>query len=245
MGRPRSRGRRSTARWEEGGASCLEGRVAPGPPPPASRPCGARAPCPASALATPPAPERDMVAARAAAWLLLAAAACAPREQDFYDFKAVNIRGKLVSLEKYRGSVSLVVNVASECGFTDQHYRALQQLQRDLGPHHFNVLAFPCNQFGQQEPDSNKEIENFARRTYSVSFPMFSKIAVTGTGAHPAFKFLTETSGKEPTWNFWKYLVAPDGKVVGAWDPTVSVEEIRPQVTALVRKLILKKREDL
>lgn len=86
--------------------------------------------------------------------------------------------------------VSLVVNVASECGFTDQHYRDLQQLQRDLGPHHFNVLAFPCNQFGQQEPDSNREIESFARRTYSVSFPMFSKVAVTGTGAHPAFKYL-------------------------------------------------------
>lgn len=90
--------------------------------------------------------------------------------------------------------VSLVVNVASECGFTDQNYRALQQLQRDLGPYHFNVLAFPCNQFGQQEPDTNREIENFARRTYSVSFPMFSKIAVTGTGAHPAFKYLTRES---------------------------------------------------
>ncbi|EPY84505.1 glutathione peroxidase 7 precursor [Camelus ferus] len=149
--------------------------------------------------------------------------------------------GKLVC----NGQVSLVVNVASQCGFTDQHYRDLQQLQRDLGPHHFNVLAFPCNQFGQQEPDSNKEIESFARRTYSVSFPMFSKISVTGAGAHPAFKYLTQTSGKDPTWNFWKYLVAPDGKVVGAWDPTVSVEEIRPQITALVRKLILKKREDL
>ncbi|XP_038413927.1 glutathione peroxidase 7 isoform X1 [Canis lupus baileyi] len=195
-----------------------------------------------------------------AAWLLLWAAACAPREQDFYAFQAVNIRGKLVSLEKYRGSagaqlredsqgkwawVSLVVNVASACGFTDGHYRSLQQLQRDLGPRHFTVLAFPCNQFGQQEPDGDREIESFARRTYGVSFPMFSKVAVTGTGAHPAFKYLTQTSGKEPTWNFWKYLVAPDGKVVGAWDPTVSVEDIRPQITALVRKLILKKREDL
>ncbi|XP_049631031.1 glutathione peroxidase 7 [Suncus etruscus] len=186
-----------------------------------------------------------MVVAAAAAWLLLGAVACAQREQDFYNFKAVNIRGKLVSLEKYRGSVSLVVNVASECGFTEQHYKALQQLQRDLGPQHFNVLGFPCNQFGQQEPDSNREIESFVRRTYSVSFPMFSKIAVTGTGAHPAFKYLTQTSGKEPTWNFWKYLVAPDGKVVGAWDPTVSVEEIRPQINALVRKLILKNRDDL
>ena len=79
-------------------------------------------------------------------------------------------------------------------GMVSVHYRALQQLQRDLGPHHFNVLAFPCNQFGQQEPDSNKEIESFARRTYSVSFPMFSKIAVTGPGAHPAFKYLTGES---------------------------------------------------
>uniref|UniRef100_A0A667I4G3 Glutathione peroxidase n=1 Tax=Lynx canadensis TaxID=61383 RepID=A0A667I4G3_LYNCA len=163
-----------------------------------------------------------MVGALVLAWLLLSAAACAQREQDFYDFKAVNIRGKLVSLEKYRGSVSLVVNVASECGFTDQHYRALQQLQRDLGPHHFNVLAFPCNQFGQQEPDSNKEIESFARRTYGVSFPMFSKVAVTGTGAHPAFKYLIQTSGKEPTWNFWKYLVAPDGKYWSSCGPVHS-----------------------
>uniref|UniRef100_A0A8B9S6P4 Glutathione peroxidase n=1 Tax=Apteryx owenii TaxID=8824 RepID=A0A8B9S6P4_APTOW len=89
-------------------------------------------------------------------------------------------------------TVSLVVNVASECGYTDSHYKALQQLQRDLGPYHFNVLAFPCNQFGQQEPDSNKEIESFARKTYGASFPMFSKTAVSGAGAIPAFKYLIE-----------------------------------------------------
>ena len=75
--------------------------------------------------------------------------------------------------------------------------RLRRPAQQDLGPQHFNVLAFPCNQCGQQEPDSNKEIESFARRTYSVSFPMFSKIAVTGTGAHPAFKYLT---GESPSW---------------------------------------------
>lgn len=74
---------------------------------------------------------------------------------------------------------------------------------------------------------------------------MFSKIAVASTGVHPAFKYLMETSGKEPSWNFWKYLVAPDGKVIGAWDPSMTVEEIRLQVTALVMKLILKKQEDL
>ncbi|XP_038616367.1 glutathione peroxidase 7 [Tachyglossus aculeatus] len=167
------------------------------------------------------------------------------RDPDFYSFKVVNIRGKLVSLDKYRGSVSLVVNVASECGFTDQHYRALQQLQKDLGPSHFNVLAFPCNQFGQQEPDSNKEIESFVRKTYGVSFPMFSKIAVSGAGANAAFKYLTESSGEEPTWNFWKYLVSPDGKVVNSWDSTVPVEEIRPHITALVRRMIMKKKEEL
>uniref|UniRef100_A0A8D2L2I0 Glutathione peroxidase n=1 Tax=Varanus komodoensis TaxID=61221 RepID=A0A8D2L2I0_VARKO len=123
--------------------------------------------------------------------IFLAFSASEQKEDDFYSFKVVNIRGKLVSLDKYRGSVSLVVNVASECGYTDSHYKALQKLQRELGPYHFNVLAFPCNQFDQQEPNTNKEIETFARKTYQVTFPMFSKVAVKGTGAHPAFKYLT------------------------------------------------------
>ncbi|KAM9324919.1 glutathione peroxidase 7 [Gastrophryne carolinensis] len=167
------------------------------------------------------------------------------KDRDFYTFKMINIRGKLVSLEKYRGSVSLVVNVASQCGYTDGHYKALQKLQRDLGPHHFNVLAFPCNQFGHQEPGTEREIESFVRKQYSVSFPMFSKIAVNGIGANAAFKYLTESSGKEPDWNFWKYLISPDGKVVNAWGPTLSVEEIRPHITEQVRKLILKKKDEL
>ncbi|XP_072722688.1 glutathione peroxidase 7 isoform X2 [Mycteria americana] len=142
-----------------------------------------------------------------AALLLLAFSATQQKEPDFYTFKVVNIRGKLVSLEKYRGSVSLVVNVASECGYTDSHYKALQQLQRDLGPYHFNVLAFPCNQFGQQEPDTNKEIESFARKTYGASFPMFSKIAVSGAGAIPAFKYLIADMSHETWQNFVSLLV--------------------------------------
>ncbi|XP_013907931.1 PREDICTED: glutathione peroxidase 7 [Thamnophis sirtalis] len=145
----------------------------------------------------------------------------------------------------YFFQVSLVVNVASECGYTDSHYKALQQLQREIGSYHFNVLAFPCNQFGQQEPNSNNEIERFVRQTYSVTFPMFSKIAVKGIGANPAFKFLIESTGKEPTWNFWKYLIDPDGKVVNAWDSTVTVEEIKSYVIELVRQLILKKKMEL
>ncbi|KAM3838535.1 glutathione peroxidase 7 [Vipera latastei] len=179
------------------------------------------------------------------ALLFLAFPATEQNGDSFYSFKVVNIRGKLVSLDKYRGSVSLVVNVASECGYTDSHYKALQQLQRELGPYHFNVLAFPCNQFGQQEPNSNNEIESFVRQTYSVTFPMFSKIAVKGTGANPAFKYLIESTGEEPSWNFWKYLVDSDGKVVNAWDSTVTVEEIKPYVTELVRQLILKKKQEL
>uniref|UniRef100_A0A3P9LNT0 Glutathione peroxidase n=2 Tax=Oryzias latipes TaxID=8090 RepID=A0A3P9LNT0_ORYLA len=167
------------------------------------------------------------------------------KQKDFYTFKVVNSRGKLVSLEKYRGSVSLVVNVASECGFTEEHYKDLQQLQRDFGSSHFNVLGFPCNQFGQQEPGSDKEIDSFVRRVYGVSFPLFSKIAVVGTGAHNVYKYLADSYGKEPDWNFWKYLIDVNGKVVDAWGPNVSVKEIRPKIAEMVRQIILKKKEEL
>ncbi|XP_039591556.1 glutathione peroxidase 7 [Polypterus senegalus] len=186
-----------------------------------------------------------MLATAALTLLLLCVSLSESKDKDFYTFKVVNIRGKLVSLEKYRGSVSLVVNVASECGFTEEHYKDLQQLQRDFGPYHFNVLAFPCNQFGKQEPGSDREIEMFARSTYAVSFPMFSKIAVVGSGANNAFKYLVDASGKEPDWNFWKFLVDPNGKVVNAWGPKVSVQQVRPHVTDLVRQVILKKKDEL
>ncbi|XP_069794799.1 glutathione peroxidase 7 [Narcine bancroftii] len=167
------------------------------------------------------------------------------KNKDFYTFKGVNIRGKLISLEKYRGSVSLAINVASECGFTESNYKDLQQLQRELGPMHFNVLGFPCNQFGNQEPGTDQEIEKFVRKTYGVSFPLFSKIIAKGPGANAAFKYLTDSTGKEPDWNFWKYLVDPNGKVVDAWPPSVSVAEIKPKIVSLVRQLILKRREEL
>uniref|UniRef100_UPI00398EDDD0 glutathione peroxidase 7 isoform X1 n=1 Tax=Pristiophorus japonicus TaxID=55135 RepID=UPI00398EDDD0 len=177
--------------------------------------------------------------------LLLLVLPSEEKAKDFYSFKGVNIRGKLISLEKYRGSVSLVVNVASECGFTESHYQDLQQLQRELGSMHFNVLGFPCNQFGNQEPGSDQEIERFVRRAYRVSFPMFSKIIVKGTGANAAFKYLTDSSGMEPNWNFWKYLVDANGEVVDAWGPSVSVTQIKPQIASLVRQLIVKQKEEL
>ncbi|XP_023650199.1 glutathione peroxidase 7 [Paramormyrops kingsleyae] len=177
--------------------------------------------------------------------MLLLANFAEGKQKDFYTFKVVNSRGKLVSLEKYRGSVSLVVNVASECGYTEDHYTDLQQLQRDFGPYHFNVLAFPCNQFGQQEQGSDKEIDSFVRRVYGVSFPLFSKIAVVGSGANNAYKYLVESSGKEPNWNFWKYLIDVNGKVVNTWGPTTSVKEIRPLISDMVRQIILKKKVEL
>ncbi|XP_038650171.1 glutathione peroxidase 7 [Scyliorhinus canicula] len=167
------------------------------------------------------------------------------KTKDFYSFQAVNIRGKLISLEKYRGSVSLVVNVASECGFTESHYKELQQLQRELGPMHFNVLGFPCNQFGNQEPGPDQEIEKFVRRIYGVTFPIFSKINVKGPGANAAFKYLTDSSGKEPTWNFWKYLVDVNGEVVDVWETSLSVAEIKPKIASLVRQLIVKQKDEL
>lgn len=106
----------------------------------------------------------------------------------------MNFAASVIGTVKHRVrrvfQVSLVVNVASECGFTEEHYKDLQQLQRDFGPYHFNVLAFPCNQFGQQEPGSDKEIDSFVRRLYGVSFPLFSKIAVVGTGANNVYKYL-------------------------------------------------------
>ncbi|KAK3089135.1 hypothetical protein FSP39_001117, partial [Pinctada imbricata] len=130
--------------------------------------------------------------------------------------------------------VLLVVNVASECGYTDGHYRSLVNLQNQLEPD-FTVLAFPCNQFGNQEPGTNKEIKDFAEKTYGVNFPMFSKINVINDNVPDFWTFLTDEAKAVPNWNFWKYLVDKKGKVVHAWGPWVSVESITPYITDLIK----------
>ncbi|XP_069780456.1 probable glutathione peroxidase 8 isoform X2 [Narcine bancroftii] len=112
------------------------------------------------------------------------------KNKDFYSFQVLNSRGKLVSLEKYRGKASLVVNVASQCEYTEKNYRGLQQLQRELGPMHFNVLAFPCHQFGKSEPGTNSQIDSFAKSTFGATFPIFGKIRVLGNESEPAFRYL-------------------------------------------------------
>ncbi|XP_015231033.1 PREDICTED: probable glutathione peroxidase 8 [Cyprinodon variegatus] len=169
-----------------------------------------------------------------------------PRKQkDFYSFEVKDAKGRTVSLEKYRGKASLVVNVASRCQHTEASYRSLQELHRELGTSHFNVLAFPCAQFGDTEPGSSRDIEAFAKSTYGVTFPFFSKIRILGSEAEPAFRFLTDSVQKIPKWNFWKFLVNQEGKVIRFWRTDESMESVRKEVTALVREIIIRKRGEL
>ncbi|XP_013409653.1 glutathione peroxidase 7 [Lingula anatina] len=156
-------------------------------------------------------------------------------EKDFYMFSVTDIKGKTVSLEEYRGMVTLVVNVASECGYTDSHYKALVKLQNTLAPSgKFTVLAFPCNQFGAQEPKDEPSIEKFAKEKYGVNFPMFSKINVVEKDIPEAWKFLEDFSRLVPNWNFWKYLINPSGHVIATWGPWIPVEDVIEQITEAV-----------
>lgn len=115
--------------------------------------------------------------------------------------------------DEYAGKVILVVNTASKCGFTPQ-YEGLEALYRELAPRGLVVLGFPSNDFGGQEPGSEAEIGKFCRSTYGVQFPMFQKTVVRGEARHPFYRYLAESTGKSPKWNFHKYLIDRDGKVV-------------------------------
>lgn len=169
-----------------------------------------------------------------------------PRKpKDFYAFDVRDAKGRTVSLEKYRGKVSLVVNVASFSENTEANYGFLQELHRELGTSHFNVLAFPCGQFGKTETGTSKDIEALAKSSYGVTFPFFSKIKIMGSEADAAFKFLTDSVQKTPKWNFWKFLVDTDGRVVRFWQADESMESVREEARALVREIILKKRVEL
>ncbi|XP_077378067.1 putative glutathione peroxidase 8 [Festucalex cinctus] len=164
---------------------------------------------------------------------------------DFYSFAVKDAKGRTVSLEKYRGKASLVVNVASHSEQTEAAYGSLQELHRELGTSHFNVLAFPCGQFGDTETGTSSYIEAFAKSTYGVTFPFFGKIKIMGSEAEPAFKFLTDSVQKIPKWNFWKFLVNPEGKVVRFWRADEPMENVRQEVAAMVREIIVKKRTEL
>jgi glutathione peroxidase len=153
----------------------------------------------------------------------------------FHDFKATSIDGDEIDLASYDGSVVLVVNTASKCGFTPQ-YGSLQRVHDSYADQGFAVLGFPCDQFGHQEPGDETEIQAFCEQNYGVTFPMFSKVDVNGTDAHPLFDWLkSEQSGKlggAIKWNFTKFLVGRDGQVVARYGSTTKPGKIRPDIEA-------------
>ncbi len=152
------------------------------------------------------------------------------------DFKATTIDGVEADLSEYEGQVVLVVNTASQCGFTGQ-YAGLQELYDTYGERGFTVLGFPCDQFGHQEPGDEAEIATFCERNYGVSFPMFAKVDVNGDDAHPLYAWLREEkSGLLPgdaiKWNFTKFLVGRDGQVVNRFSPTTEPAKLGDKIEA-------------
>jgi glutathione peroxidase len=130
---------------------------------------------------------------------------------SIYDFKMNSIDGQVIDFAQYKGKTLLIVNVASKCGYTPQ-YADLEKLHEQFGDK-VVLLGFPANNFGSQEPGSNNEIAEFCQKNYGVKFQMFEKISVKGDDQHPLYQFLKEKTGKEPSWNFCKFLVKPDGTV--------------------------------
>lgn len=130
---------------------------------------------------------------------------------SIYDFKINSIDGKEIDFAQYKGKNLLIVNVASKCGYTPQ-YADLEKLHEQFGDK-VVVLGFPANNFGSQEPGTNTEIAEFCQKNFGVKFQMFEKVSVKGDDQHPLYQFLKEKTGQEPSWNFCKYLVKPDGTV--------------------------------
>ena len=155
-----------------------------------------------------------------------------------YDISAKTIDGKEQKLDAYKGKVLLIVNVASKCGFTPQ-YKGLEELHRKYAGKNFEVLGFPCDQFGHQEPGDENEIKNFCSLTYDVSFPMFAKIDVNGANTHPLYQFLkseaTGILGSEGIkWNFTKFLIDKSGKVVKRYGSIDKPESIDADIAKLL-----------
>lgn len=158
--------------------------------------------------------------------------------KTIYDFELENIDGKTVFMDEYKNKVILIVNVASKCGFTSQ-YEGLEKLYDKYKSKDFVILGFPCNQFMNQEPASNKQIKEFCTLTYGVNFPMFAKIDVNGENAHPLYKFLKEEAsgflGMDLIkWNFTKFLINKEGKVIDRFSPSTKPEELEKDIEKLL-----------
>ena len=153
---------------------------------------------------------------------------------SIYAYSAKTIKGEEISLGEFKEKVLLIVNTASKCGFTPQ-YKELQQLYDEYYPRGFEVLGFPCNQFGSQEPGTEDEIDAFCGRNYGVTFPMFAKVDVNGENTHPLFKYLKSQAkgvlGSEAIkWNFTKFLVDRNGQVVGRFASNVSSLKLKKRL---------------
>jgi glutathione peroxidase len=154
-----------------------------------------------------------------------------------FDFTANSLAGDEVPLKRFEGKVLLIVNTASACGFTPQ-YKGLEALHQALEPRGFSVLGFPCNQFGSQEPGDARQIEQFCSSNYAVTFPMFAKVDVNGSGAHPLYQYLKNAKsgllGSSIKWNFTKFLTDRTGKVVARHAPTTKPEGLAKEIEALL-----------
>ncbi|MXR68761.1 redoxin domain-containing protein [Shewanella sp. JBTF-M18] len=157
---------------------------------------------------------------------------------SIYDFSLTRIDGSTQSMADYKDKVLLIVNTASKCGFTPQ-YQALQALYEQFGPERFAVLGFPCNQFGQQEQGDENEISQFCELNFGVNFPLFAKIEVNGDQTHPLYRYLKREAkgllGSESIkWNFTKFLVDGNGRVLERFAPTTKPESLAEKIAALV-----------
>lgn len=155
-----------------------------------------------------------------------------------YEFKALALDGQEIDLGSYKNKVLLIVNTASKCGFTPQ-YAGLEKLHQELGARGLAVLGFPCNQFGAQEPGDSAAIGSFCEKNYGVSFPMFAKIEVNGSGTHPLFQYLKEAApgvlgSKDVKWNFTKFLVDKNGHVVKRYAPNVEPASLKADIEELL-----------
>lgn len=156
---------------------------------------------------------------------------------NVHEFNAKTITGEDKSLADYNGKALLIVNTASECGFTPQ-FEGLQELYEEIGNDNFEILGFPCNQFGGQDPGTDQDIASFCSANYGVSFPMFSKVDVKGDNVHPLFKYLTkEQKGlltEDIKWNFTKFLIDKDGKVIDRFAPQKEPAKIKKEIEKLI-----------
>ena len=157
-------------------------------------------------------------------------------QPSIYDFEALSIEGKPAHLSTQRGRVLLIVNTASQCGFTPQ-FGGLEQLWKDYRDRGLVVVGFPSNQFGGQDPGENAQIATFCERNFGVSFPMMAKVEVNGDGAHPVWKFLTSEArgllgSQAVKWNFTKFLVGRDGRVLKRYAPNDAPESLRKDIEA-------------